>query len=331
MPANSQIWLDAELLQTPHTCEHFKDVCTTLQVLWHMHQTHKLKVHVILDAYMCVNTLKSLMDQTMCGWIVRSDLSVRHICAHIMHMITCGEMHVSVSVFKLLQNQPVLTAKEKTRISWLTPAHNRILRDCWIRQAYAHMHISYNTFETWETFVRCIVMPTFSVNVIILEDQFLTQPHAPHAHDLINCVQTLRTHAAPCTHCDIHVAISPQTTVELIRMWLRVPHVTGITCAFDASYGYHTWETSLAALVHKQSHVPEPIAQRLHTVKKKTMGTNKFTPREQQIWELIVKQGASNKQIANRLHISEAAVKQHVGKMLKKHTLKNRTQLAHIT
>jgi DNA-binding NarL/FixJ family response regulator len=112
---------------------------------------------------------------------------------------------------------------------------------------------------------------------------------------------------------------------------MNTPHVRGITCAFDASYGYHTWEMSLMAITHKQPHVPPPIAQKLDVHKVKPKTTHKFTPREQQIWELIVQQGASNKQIANRLHISEAGVKQHVGRMLKKHALRNRTQLATIT
>lgn len=330
MPPNSQIWLDAEVLQPPHEHTQLKAMCTTLQLLWDLHHENKLRVHIIIDAHMCVTTLKSLMAQPECGWIVRSDLSVRHICAHIMHMITCHELHVSVSVMKILQNLPVLTAKEKTRISWLAPAHTRILRDSWIKQAYAHMHISYNEFESWESFIRSIVMPTFSVHVIIMQDEFLTHGGAPHAHDLITCVHTLRSHADPQSDCDIHVAVNPQTPVNLLRTWSRVSHVRGITCSFDAQYGYHTWETSLAAILNKQHHVPDPIAQKLHGHKAPAASVHKFTPREQQIWELIVKQGASNKQIAHRLHISEAGVKQHVSRMLKKHTLRSRTQLVHV-
>jgi len=41
-----------------------------------------------------------------------------------------------------------------------------------------------------------------------------------------------------------------------------------------------------------------------------------------------VQQGLSNKQIAKRLNIVESTVKLHVGVILKKHGVRNRTQLA---
>lgn len=53
-----------------------------------------------------------------------------------------------------------------------------------------------------------------------------------------------------------------------------------------------------------------------------------LTPRQKEITELIVKRGLSNKQIANQLRVSESAVKLHVGSVLKKLGLKNRTQLS---
>lgn len=53
-----------------------------------------------------------------------------------------------------------------------------------------------------------------------------------------------------------------------------------------------------------------------------------LTPRQQVIFDLIRNRGASNKQIAKYLNLSESAVKFHVGHILKKYCLKNRTQLA---
>jgi len=53
-----------------------------------------------------------------------------------------------------------------------------------------------------------------------------------------------------------------------------------------------------------------------------------LTERQQVIFDLIRNRGVSNKQIAKYLNISESAVKFHVGHILKKYSLKNRTQLA---
>jgi two-component system, NarL family, nitrate/nitrite response regulator NarL len=52
-----------------------------------------------------------------------------------------------------------------------------------------------------------------------------------------------------------------------------------------------------------------------------------FTAREQQVLSLL-KQGRSNKEIASRLHIAEATVKNHVHHLLEKLHVSTRTQAA---
>lgn len=53
-----------------------------------------------------------------------------------------------------------------------------------------------------------------------------------------------------------------------------------------------------------------------------------LTTRQQQVLKLIRERGASNKVIARTLKLSESTVKLHVGAILKKYGLSNRTQLA---
>jgi len=53
-----------------------------------------------------------------------------------------------------------------------------------------------------------------------------------------------------------------------------------------------------------------------------------LTPRQGEILKLIQERGASNKTIAKILNITESTVKLHVGKLLEKFNVKNRTQLA---
>lgn len=56
-----------------------------------------------------------------------------------------------------------------------------------------------------------------------------------------------------------------------------------------------------------------------------------LTPRQTQVLKLIRERGASNKVIARTLKLSESTVKLHVGSILKKYGLTNRTQLAVLT
>jgi DNA-binding NarL/FixJ family response regulator len=53
-----------------------------------------------------------------------------------------------------------------------------------------------------------------------------------------------------------------------------------------------------------------------------------LTPRQTQILSLISNRGISNKSIALVLKISESTVKTHVGAIMKRYCVKNRTQLA---
>ena len=56
-----------------------------------------------------------------------------------------------------------------------------------------------------------------------------------------------------------------------------------------------------------------------------------LTAQQQVIFDLIRYRGASNKQIARYMNLSESTVKFHVGAILKKYHLRNRTQLAVLT
>jgi DNA-binding NarL/FixJ family response regulator len=53
-----------------------------------------------------------------------------------------------------------------------------------------------------------------------------------------------------------------------------------------------------------------------------------LTERQYQVFNLVAKRGLSNKKIAELLNINEDTVKAHVGTILKKYGLRNRTQLA---
>ena len=55
--------------------------------------------------------------------------------------------------------------------------------------------------------------------------------------------------------------------------------------------------------------------------------TIKLTPREQQVLDVLMERGCTNKQIGKFLHIAETTVKLHMSSILKKHSLRTRSQL----
>lgn len=74
----------------------------------------------------------------------------------------------------------------------------------------------------------------------------------------------------------------------------------------------------------------DPKVLNLLKTKKKETSKNGIvlTPRQHQVLKLIQERGCSNKLIARMLGISESTVKLHIGIILKKYGVKNRTQLA---
>lgn len=76
--------------------------------------------------------------------------------------------------------------------------------------------------------------------------------------------------------------------------------------------------------------IPKEVKKILKKEKKNTItevDAIQLTPRQKQVFTLVTKRGASNKIIAKTLQISESTVKLHVGAILRKYGLKNRTQL----
>ncbi|MEM1367590.1 MAG: response regulator transcription factor [Cyanobacteria bacterium P01_H01_bin.15] len=91
-----------------------------------------------------------------------------------------------------------------------------------------------------------------------------------------------------------------------------------LALAIEAVYrGFHVCRGIWQELI---SHIPEPTPKDLPSLKD-------LTPREQEILGLI-SQGATNQEIADRLHISLKTVKNHVTSILSRLNLRDRTQAA---
>jgi DNA-binding NarL/FixJ family response regulator len=132
----------------------------------------------------------------------------------------------------------------------------------------------------------------------------------------------------------IVAVIAEGTPLEIIKDILEFDVISYVTPAFSTSpnaiFKYEDCKEGIKNMIEGGDRVPESIKKFL---KSKTINAKKkngivLTPRQKQIFELVSKRGASNKIIAKTLNITESTVKLHMGAILKKYNVKNRTQLA---
>jgi DNA-binding NarL/FixJ family response regulator len=161
--------------------------------------------------------------------------------------------------------------------------------------------------------------------------------------DIIHTLDTLikstvRTGCADSTvqhqSTKICVLVDQTTDPQLIKQVMSFPAVVSVgwslACAEDfQSTLDHVEQLTAGNYVHHNKVIE------LLKPKKKSAAKNKdkvtLTVRQAQISQIIQERGVSNKVIAKMLNLSESTVKLHVGAILKKYGVRNRTQLALFT
>jgi DNA-binding NarL/FixJ family response regulator len=176
----------------------------------------------------------------------------------------------------------------------------------------------------------------FDIDAIILDIDSLTTDEGSTVFDIVNTLTTLLRyhktrpdHPAPDTPVPaIVVGVAASTDPKRVRELLTVTNLTGI---YPGGYDFSLNEkiTAVREFIARRYHVPKSIKQML-AVKHKIVGGdvgNALTTRQSQILDLVVSRGASNKAIANILHITDSTVKLHMTAILKKCGVRSRTQL----
>lgn len=150
------------------------------------------------------------------------------------------------------------------------------------------------------------------------------------AVEIVNMIRTLSKLVNILHEINITIDVSKDTKFSDIKVYQK-SGIFGIVPR-ACEFGWEETERSLHALWAKIPYWPKHIINQLPGAKKPQykVGSSeiKLTPRQAQIVSLIKERGASNKIIAKTLSISESTVKLHVGIVLKKYGVKNRTQLA---
>jgi len=150
------------------------------------------------------------------------------------------------------------------------------------------------------------------------------------AVEIVNMVHTLAKLLGNSSDITVTVGIDIETDYNIIKD-LQKSNIFGIIPT-SASFGF---EEAIKGCQAQWNHIPywpkhilEQLPGAKKTQPKAKPGEIKLTPRQEQILNLIKERGASNKVIAKTLNISESTVKLHVGLVLTKFGVKNRTQLA---
>lgn len=149
------------------------------------------------------------------------------------------------------------------------------------------------------------------------------------ALEIVNMVETLKKLVGLNYNITITIGITKQTSFQLVKD-LQKSNIFGLIPA-HSDFGFEENVKGLRAQWANIPYWPKHIIKQLPGFKNKKNETSsnvKLTPRQKQVYSMVSKRGATNKIIAKTLNISESTVKLHMGAILRKYGLRNRTQLA---
>lgn len=145
--------------------------------------------------------------------------------------------------------------------------------------------------------------------------------------DIVSMINTLSKLVSGNANISITARIDKNTSYDTIK-FLQKSNIVGIIPSL-----YDFGEQEVIKALHAQwaniPYWPKHIIEQLSGSTKSTtnLGDITLTPRQEQIFSIIITKGISNKSIAKMLNITESTVKLHMGHILKKFGVKNRTQL----
>jgi DNA-binding NarL/FixJ family response regulator len=196
--------------------------------------------------------------------------------------------------------------------------------------------IIFNTVKSIDHIFPLLSDPRFHTDIISIDVEHLCSNAHAEAYQLIDTLHTLlnctvaRTPAgkAKKRETKILAVVGDDTNLELVRDLNKL--VDGFTLRIGKKFSYEDVKNECQRILNGDYSMPDLIADRLRQAKKKTKlsSTPLLTPRQLQIYNLVVDKGASNKAIGRMLNISESTVKLHMTGILKKYKVRTRTQLA---
>lgn len=183
-----------------------------------------------------------------------------------------------------------------------------------------------NVFET------IITDKEYEIKSVLLSLESLYEHKILDIHDIIstirNCCQMVKR-PAPCIRAFIRSEIIDSVIVkDSLKSELCSIFYLPSSTHESRIQGYHDYLDGKNFISPEIHELANPKKEKKH---REDPNDIKLTTRQGQVLKLIRERGASNKIIARTLKLSESTVKLHVGAVLKKYNLTNRTQLALFT
>lgn len=162
--------------------------------------------------------------------------------------------------------------------------------------------------------------------------------------DLFDEIKALLTIVKTTFYCRAPGQMVPRSTIVRVGGLATMATPTAVIKDFDKmdnaikgifpcgpDFSQDEKRAALEDFFSGRHHIPKRIQTKFRSVGKTPQTDSEdiyLTPRQNQIFRLVVDRGASNKSIARTLSISESTVKLHLSAIFKKYGVRNRTQLA---
>jgi DNA-binding NarL/FixJ family response regulator len=164
--------------------------------------------------------------------------------------------------------------------------------------------------------------------IAISVDTFYKTEYQIDTFDIIQALSTLIKSNQRNTK--IIVLVDESTNASLIRNIISFPCITSVAMILKRPEQFKQAAEYINRLSNDDYSLDPQVLELIKPKKKLRIETNnlKLTARQEQVLRLIQERGCSNKVLGRILKLSESTIKMHVGAILKKYGLKNRTQIA---
>jgi DNA-binding CsgD family transcriptional regulator len=181
--------------------------------------------------------------------------------------------------------------------------------------------------------------PNFVTDYVVFDVDELYALNNVDVHDMVRTLSTIinctvyrdKKSSRPVRRqTKIIAMLSENTNYAVFKELLAMPEISNFTLMPGAKVDYKSIRNCVVNYLTNSERPPRVITELLKPKKpeQKKLDSFKLTPRQKQIYDIISTRGSSNKHISKILNISESTVKLHVGAILKKYGVRNRTQLA---
>lgn len=177
----------------------------------------------------------------------------------------------------------------------------------------------------------------FSADLILFDLDCLCSDSCTDVFDILSTTRTILKVKSSSTAPVIGVAISSQADTSAIKNILTTD-IRGFLYDISNADTVEETRSAIEILLDGKNYVNKELLTKIKPQRKygyyrptKNVKGIQLTVRQEQILNLICTRGSSNKSIARILNLSESTIKLHIGAILKKYGLRNRTQLALFT